>query len=131
MSGMETDILMLFDGLPAEFALYKAVEDKIMFAFSDARIKVSKTQVGFKTSSGFAWVWMPRWKMKDRPEHYVVLTFGLDHEEKSPRIFATVNPYKNRWTHHFILSDPAQLDAEVMGWLAEAHAFSKVRRGRG
>lgn len=128
---MDADILLLFDGRPAELTLYEAVEDAILSAFDDVRVKVARTQVSFKTSSGFAFVSMPKWKMEERPEHYVVLSFGLDHEEKSPRIFAAVNPYKNRWTHHFVLSHPAQLDAEVMGWLAEAHAFSRTRRGRG
>lgn len=125
------DILLLFDGRPAELALYEAAAEKILASFGGVRVLVSKTQVSFKTRAGFAWVWLPVRKIKGRPEHYIILSFGLDYALQSPRLEAVSNPAKNRWTHHFILSAPHQLDQEALGWLAQAHAQSQTRRGRG
>lgn len=126
---MNPDLMMLFDGHPEELALYEAIEAAILDRFAGVRIKVAKTQISFKTNAGFAYVSLPR--MKERPAHSVILTLALEHEIKSPRILMAVEPYPRRWTHHLIIESPNQLDEELMGWLADAYAFSQIRRGRG
>ena len=55
------------------------------------------------------------------------MTFGLDHRLASPRIALAVEPYPNRWTHHLIVTDEAQIDAELMGWLRAAYAFAQSK----
>lgn len=46
----------------------------------------------------------------------------------SPRVDAATEPYPNRWTHHLLISDPAEIDDELMGWIREAAAFSDGKR---
>ena len=53
----------------------------------------------------------------------IVLTFGLEHQVRSPRITESVEPCPDRWTHHMIISSPADIDDEVMGWLQQAYAI--------
>lgn len=132
MSGtIDPAIFQLFEGHPRELSLYEFVSEKLTTTFDDIRIKVAKTQVSFKTRAGFAFVSLPYRRQKGWPEHCIILSFGLSHELASPRIAVASNPAKNRWTHHFLLEDPAQLDDEVMGWLREAHDLSQTMRGRG
>ena len=51
----------------------------------------------------------------------------MDH----PRIAVKTEAAPNRWTHHLLLSQPGQVDQEVLEWLAEAYRFSfRGRRGR-
>jgi len=45
----------------------------------------------------------------------------------SPRIAAKTEPYPNRWTHHVVIWDASEIDAELLGWLAEARAFSDAK----
>lgn len=33
-----------------------------------------------------------------------------------------------RWTHHVLISDPSQIDKELMGWIEEASLFSDGKR---
>ena len=58
------------------------------------------------------------------PPNYIVITFGLNYKLESPRIEAASEPYPNRWTHHVLISDPGEIDEELMGWIKEAAAFS-------
>jgi hypothetical protein len=38
-----------------------------------------------------------------------------------------VESYPGRWTHHVILATIADIDAELMGWIALAHAWKHGR----
>ena len=55
-----------------------------------------------------------------------IITDIIGHIERGD---GAVEPYPNRWTHHTIVSEPDQLDGELMGWLREAHAFALVKEG--
>ena len=35
----------------------------------------------------------------------------------------------NRWTHHVVVDQEGQLDAELLGWLREAYVFAE-QKGR-
>lgn len=127
---MNPDILMLFGAKPELLPIYEAGEAKIVKAYPDVRIKISKTQVSFSNRYGFAYLWPPTRKIKGRPGAYLVLTFGLGYRLAHPRIIESVEPYPGRWTHHVLLTSPEEMDDEAMGWVAEAYEFS-MHKGRG
>lgn len=56
-----------------------------------------------------------------------MVTFGLEHRVDSSRIAVATEPYPNRWTHHLLLTDPAQIDTELLDWLQEAYWFSEQK----
>lgn len=87
---------------------------------------------GTKNESGcviFAFIsFLPVRKTKERPEVYIVVTFGLDYRLESPRIDAVVEPYPGRFTHHVLVSGTGEVDDELMGWVKEAAVFSAGKR---
>ena len=36
-------------------------------------------------------------------------------------------PYPGRWTTHFVISRPEELDGEFYGWVAQAYAFAESK----
>ena len=119
---------------PETLPLYRAVEEKIR-TIVQAEVEIKKTQVSFGTTtqprtgsaSKFAWVWLPIRRMKNRPEHYVILTIALGRRIESPRFVECLEPYPGRWTHHLIIQNVRDVDAEVEGWLREAVDFAEAR----
>ncbi len=63
-------------------------------------------------------------KAKERPETYIVVTFGLSHKVESPRIDVATEPYPGRWTHHVLIASEEEIDEELLGWVKEAEAFA-------
>ena len=91
--------------------------------------KAQKTQIAFANRHNFAFVsFLPVRKANDRPEVYIVVTFGLGYRAKSPRIDAAVEPYPGRWTYHVLISEIGEIDDELMGWVKEAAVFSSGKR---
>lgn len=127
---MNFDILMLFDKKPDALYLYEAAEAFILELFPDVKIKVSKTQVSFSNRYGFAFLWPPNRRIKNKPGTYIVLTFGLGRQEVHPRILESVEPYPGRWTHHVLISSPDELDEQIKNWLIEAYNFSMMKGRR-
>lgn len=122
---MTTDELLFFDAMPGALPLYKQLSQKLLAAFPGVTVKVHRTQITFRERYGFAFVSLRR--MKGCPEVFLILSFGLGHPLRSPRVAAAVEPYPGRWTHHVIVSDQSQLDQELMGWLEEAHAYALAK----
>lgn len=50
-----------------------------------------------------------------------MLSLGLRHAIDSDRWKQVVEPYPGRWMHHLEVSDQADLDDEVAGWVAHAY----------
>lgn len=81
---------------------------------------VTKSQVAFRRSRNFAYVW--------RPGQYIdsgvpaVLSIALPREIGSARVKEVAHPSATVWMHHIELHGPADVDAEVLEWLAEAYA---------
>ena len=122
---MDTDVLSFFDQHMDSLAFYEAFESSVKKEIKDVRIKVQKTQISFYNRHLFACVSFARIRRKkDCPPNYIVITFGLNYKLKSPRVEAVSEPYPNRWTHHVLISDPGEIDEELMGWIKEAAAFS-------
>ena len=86
-----------------------------------AIIRVSKSQIAFRRRRAFAWVWMPG-RYLHRPAAPLVLTLSLVDRSPSPRWKQIVEPRPGRFTHHMELYAPAEIDAEVCGWLRQAWA---------
>jgi Domain of unknown function (DUF5655) len=107
-----------FDDRPDGLALYRLVE-RAVTEIGEAAVRVTRSQIAFRRRRGFAYVW--------RPDRYVrssvpaVLAIALPHELASVRVKAVAHPTQRLWMHHVELSDPAQVDEEIRGWLAEAY----------
>lgn len=118
-------ILQFFDAHPDAFPLYEKFEKCVMNSVPGVRIKVQKTQISFYNRHMFSYISFARVrKKKDRPDTYIVVTFGLDHRAVSPRIDIATEPCPNRWTHHVLISDLSEIDEELMAWVAEAAQLS-------
>ena len=122
---MTQDTLLFFNSRPQALPLYECFEQKLLSELGSANIKVQKTQIAFSNKHYFAFVsFLPVRKAKERPETYIVITFGLGRRVESPRIDAAVEPYPNRWTHHVIVESPEDIDGTLLGWIHEAYLFS-------
>ena len=122
------DILFFFDGKPLELALYEALFRHLETELSDASVKVQKSQISFYGRHLFGAASLPVRRKKNWPEHCIVVTIGLPHQLRSPRVAVAVEPYPGRWTHHVLISQEEQIDEELMGWLREAYEFSESKR---
>ena len=126
---MNQDIALFFDKMPGVLSLYEVFERRVFSGISGVNIKVQKTQISFSSRYNFAFVsLLPVRKKKERPEVYIVVTFGLGHQVISPRIDAVSEPYPGRFTHHVLVSEEEEIDEELMGWVKEAASFSERKR---
>ena len=126
---MNTDILFFFNDHMDALPLYERLEELILEQISDAKIKVSKTQISFSDKRGFAFVSSnPCRKVNDRADVWMTVTFGLSYRKDSPRIDVATEPYPNRWTHHVMVGSEEEIDAHLMGWIREAAEFSASKR---
>lgn len=125
---MNQDILCFFDKKPAALPLYEIFERKLLDEIGPVNINVQKTQISFSNKHNFACVsFLPVRKVKDRPDPYIVITFGLGCRAVSPRIDAASEPYPDRWTHHVLISEPEEIDEELMSWIKEAYEFAQEK----
>lgn len=121
------DELLFFNAHPGLLPLYEALRGKILAAQPDASVRISKTQISFRSRYIFAMVSLPVHRRKGWPEEYLLFSFALGRRLDSPRVAQAVEPYPNRWTHHVLLTEPGQLDGEWMGWVEEAWRFSMTK----
>ncbi len=124
---MTSDELLFFDPMPGALPLYEALREHLT-ALPGVEVRTAKTQITFKARYGFAFVSLRR--MKGCPETVLILTLGLDRRLESHRVAVAVEPYPGRWTHHFILSRPEQIDGELRGWIGQAYAFAQTKGRR-
>ena len=121
------DLLFYFDGRPLELSLYEALFSALDAAFPQASVKVQKSQISFYGRHLFAAASLPVRRKKTWPEHCILVTFGLSHRVEDPRIAVAVEPYPGRWTHHVLVSEPGQIDDELLGWLRESYDFALAK----
>ena len=122
------DVLFFFDGKPLELALYEALFRHLEMEFSEASVRVQKSQISFYGRHLFSAASLPVRRKKSWPEHCIVLTIGLSHRLDPPRVAVATELYPGRWTHHILLSDETQIDGELLGWLREAWEFAESKR---
>ena len=123
-----SDVLFFFDGKPLELALYEALFRHLEMEFSEASVRVQESQISFYGRHLFSAASLPVRRKKSWPEHCIVLTIGLSHRLDSPRVAVATEPYPGRWTHHILISEEAQIDGELLGWLREAWKFAESKR---
>ena len=126
---ISSDELFFFDEKPAALPLYEEFAKRLLAEIDNVTVKVRKTQISFSNKYNFAFVsLLPVRKVKERPETWITVTFGLQYKKESPRIDVALEPYPNRWTHHMLISSVDEIDDELMGWIKEAAAFSAGKR---
>jgi len=126
---MNTDVLFFFETHRDALPIYETLEKRILAEIDSVTVKVQKTQISFYNPRMFACAsFLPARKKKDRPEHWLTVTFGLDHPVRSPRIDVVTEAQPNRWTHHVLTARPEEIDGELMNWIREAAAFSAAKR---
>ena len=122
---MNVDVLRFFDQNPEALPLYETFEKRVLEETGEIEIKVQKTQISFYHKHMFACVSFAKVrKAKERPETYIVVTFGLSHKVESPRIDVATESYPGRWTHHVLIASEEEIDEELLGWVKEAEAFA-------
>lgn len=122
---MNAELLTFFDRHMDALPLYEALKSRVTEELGDIRIKVQKSQISFYNKHMFLCVSFARVrKKKDCPPVYIVITLGLARRLDAPRIEIATEPYPGRWTHHLLLSDPAEVDEELLSWIREAAAFA-------
>ena len=123
---MTDEETLFFASRPGTLALYQVLRDRVLARTGDdTRIKVQKTQITFFNRHGFAFVsFLPVRRKGQRPNVWITVSFGLRRRLDSMRIDAAAEPCPERWTHHILISDPAQIDDELLGWIEEAAVFA-------
>mgnify|MGYP004733467985 CR=1 FL=1 len=122
------DTMFFFAQHPAIYPLYVQFQEKLLARFPESRIKVQKSQISYYNRHLYACVSFLKVKKKrELPEDYFVLTLGLSAPLESKRIAAKTEPYPGRWTTHFVISSPSDLDEELFDWIAQAYQFAQEK----
>ena len=128
MRELDADALMFFDQHMDILPLYQAFEELLSDSFSVVNKRVQKTQITFSNRHVFACVSFARVKRKaELPMRYMVITLGLPAPMDSERVAVKTEPYPGRWTHHFVVSTPEELDEELLSWIKTAYTFAAAK----
>ena len=122
-----SDELVFFDRLPRYLPVYTELKERLEERCPGMTVKISRTQISFRSRYVFAMVSLPYRRMKDWPKEYLMVSFGLGCRRESPRIVQSVEAYPGRFTHHVIVERAEELDEELLGWLDEAYRFSMIK----
>lgn len=118
---MKDEVRLFFGKEPEVIPIFEVFLQKVSNAHPDVSVRIQKSQISFCAPGPFCWVWLPiRSGIKGRPEHYLIVSFGLNREIVHPRLIDTAQPAPGRWTHHVILGDASKIDEELMAWIGEA-----------
>ena len=122
------DTLFFFDRHQAVYLLYACFQEKLLARFPESRIKVQKSQISYCNRHHYACVSFLKVKKKSElPEDYFVLTLGLSAPLESDRVAAKTEPYPGRWTTHFVISSPSDLDEKLFDWIEQAYSFAQEK----
>ncbi len=120
------DELLFLGSQPGIIPVYEALAGKLLAAYPDTKIKVSKSQISFYNRHLYACVSFARVKKKrELPERWFVLTLGLNYPLESDRVAVKTEPYPGRWTTHLVISSEAALDEELFTWIQQAYDFAQ------
>lgn len=121
---MTADELKFFDSMPQMLPLYEKLVTALQSAYADMTVKVSKTQISFRSRYIFAMASLPFRRLKGWPKEYLLVSFGLPCKSTSLRVAQAVEAAPNRWTHHVIVQTAEDIDEELMSLINEAYLFS-------
>ena len=89
---------------------------------------MQKSQISYYNRHLYACVSFLKVKKKaELPEDYFVLALGLSAPLESDRVAAKTEPYPGRWTTHFVISSPSDLDGELFDWIEQAYQFAQAK----
>ena len=108
-----------FERAPGAAALFSVLMQKCA-SFDDASYAVESSGIARGSPKPYAYAWLPA--AASAP--CLVLTLRLNRRIPSARFSQIVEIYPGRYAHHLKLSDPAQLNEEVLLWLREAKVLS-------
>ena len=123
-------LLAFFEKRPGTFELYQAVEAGLVSALPPFTRAIQKTQITFYNPGVFACISLPRFALPAEQKGSILLSLGLPAKPPSPRIVRWAEPRPGRATCHILLSDPGELDGELLDWLSQAYDFAKWKKGR-
>jgi hypothetical protein len=109
-----------FSGYEESRSIFNALR-AVIDALGPTELRVTKSQVEFRRSKAFAWVWVPG-KYLSGKSAPLVLTVVSRSRNESPRWKEIVEPTPGRFTHHLELYSTADIDKEVHRWLRDAWA---------
>ena len=122
------DTLFFFDRHQAVYPLYECFLKKMLTRFSESQIKVQKSQISYYNRHLYACVSFVKVKKKvELPDDYFVLTLELSAPLESDRVAAKTEPYPGRWTTHFVISSPSDLDEELFDWIEQEYSFAQSK----
>ena len=128
MNTATQDTLFFFDRHQAVYPLYECFQKKLLARLPESRIKVQKSQISYYNQHLYACISFLKVKKKSElPEDYFVLTLGLPAPLESNRVAAKIEPYPGRWTTHFVISSPSDLDEELFDWIENAYRFAQSK----
>ncbi|MDP2292554.1 MAG: DUF5655 domain-containing protein [Actinomycetota bacterium] len=108
----------LLDGHDVATSVYERVHARLA-ELGTFETRTSKSQIAFRRSRGFAYLWLPGQYLK-KPGADVVLSIVLGRYERSQRFKEVVHPSSRHWMHHLEVRSPDEIDVEVVEWLREA-----------
>ena len=122
------DTLVFFGRHLDALSLYLTFEELLFDSFPEVNRRVQKTQITFFNRHVFACVSFARVRRKaELPAGYMVITLGLPSPLDSERVAVKTEPYPGRWTHHFVVSAPEELDEEMLSWIRAAYDFAYAK----
>lgn len=107
-----------------ELYLFESLNTFVRFNFSNITMRVTKSQIAYSSKHPFLYVWLPIRPIRNRPKHYLIVSFMSNRQIEHPRIVEAVQPYPERWMHHSILSETTQLDPLLLAWIQESYQFA-------
>ena len=124
----DADTLMFFGRHLDALSLYLTFEELLFDSFPEVNRRVQKTQITFFNRHVLACVSFARVRRKaELPAGYMVITLGLPSPLDSERVAVKTEPYPGRWTHHFVVSAPEELDEEMLSWIRAAYDFAYAK----
>ena len=112
------DAADLLDGHPAAASVYQKV-CSCLEGLGPFEVRTTKSQIAFRRTRGFAYLWVPGRYLKDTDAE-VVLSIALGRHDRSMRFKEVAHPATRHWTHHLQLDGSDEIDDEVVAWLREA-----------
>lgn len=122
------DEWMFFARHPAALPLYQAFAGRLLERFPDTSVRVQKSQITFSNRHVYACVsFAPVKRKAELPDPYLVVTLGLPYPLSSQRVAVKTEPYPGRWTTHFVVGAPAELNDELFAWVEQAYTFAESK----
>jgi hypothetical protein len=117
MTGQPSTPDEVFADSPVGLEIYRRLLD--LMSGLDVAVQATRSQIALRHRIGFGYLWYPgRYVGSQVP---AVLSFALPERLESPRFKQVGSPAPGMWMHHLELSDPDEIDDEVLGWLRAAY----------